>query len=62
MKPFKVEFYVYADDEQDVVMLQNQLNEFVRDKYNCGVLVTASKLSSALKKFCNNLFVTNYLK
>lgn len=62
MKPYKVTFYVYAEDESEVQDLQNQLNDFVRDKYNCGVLVTANKLSSALKKFCNNFFVTNYLR
>jgi hypothetical protein len=62
MKPCEVKFYIYAEDEKDVQELQNQLNDFVRDKYNIGVLVTATKLSSALKKFCNNIFVNNYLR
>ena len=62
MKPFKVTFYVYAEDEKEIEVLQDQMNDFVRKKYNSGVLVTASKLSSALSKFCNNLFVTSYLR
>lgn len=62
MKPYKVTFYVYSDNDNDVEQLQDQLNNFVREKYNNGILVTAIKLSSALKKFCNNFFVTNYLK
>ena len=62
MKPCKVTFYLYAEDENEVEMLQNQLNDFVREKYNSGVLVTATKISSALSKFNNNFFVTNYLR
>lgn len=62
MKPFKVTFYVYAEDEKEITQLQDQMNEFVRNNYNSGVLVTANKLSSALSKFCNNFFVTSYLR
>lgn len=62
MKPYKVEFYVYAECESEVQALQEQLNGFVREKYNTGLLVTAKKLTSALSKFCNNFFVTNYLR
>lgn len=62
MKPYEVTFYVYAEDEKEVQILKDQLNDFVREKYNSGVLVTATKLSSALKKFCNNLFVTTFLR
>lgn len=62
MKPYKATFYVYAEDEKEVLELQDLLNNFVREKYNAGVLVTATKLSLALSKFCDNFFVTNYLK
>lgn len=62
MKPCKVTFYVYAEDDSEVKSLQDCLNDFVRNKYNSGILVTAKKLSTALNKFCNNFFVNNYLK
>lgn len=62
MTPQKVTFYIYAEDEAQAVELQNSLNNFVRKKYNEGVLVTAGKLSKALEMFCNNFFVTNFLK
>lgn len=62
MKPQKITFYVYAENEEQVELLQNTLNGFVRDKYNQGVLVTAEKLSKAMNAFSNNIFVTNYLK
>jgi hypothetical protein len=61
MKPYQVAFYVYAEDESEVKELQRELNNFVRDRYNKGVLVTSRKLVSALKKFGNNFIVNNFL-
>ena len=62
MKPHKITFYAYAENEEQVELLQNTLNDFVRDKYNQGILVTADKLAKAMNAFSNNFFVTNYLK
>jgi hypothetical protein len=61
MKPYQVAFYVYAEDESEVKELQRELNNFVRDRYNKGILVTSRKLVSALKKFSNNFIVNNFL-
>ena len=62
MKPHKITFYAYAENEEQVEHLQDTLNNFVRDKYNQGILVTADKLAKAMNSFSNNFFVTNYLK
>lgn len=62
MKPHKITFYAYAENEEQVAQLQDTLNNFVRDKYNQGILVTADKLAKAMNTFSNNFFVTNYLK
>lgn len=62
MKPYKVTFYAYAEDESQVKTLQDALNNFVREQYNKGILVTTDKLARALSSFGNNFFVTNYLK
>lgn len=62
MKPQQVSFYVYAEDEAQVKSLQQALNNFVRDKYNKGVLVTATKLQDALQRYGNNFVVNNFLK
>lgn len=62
MEPHKVTFYVYAESEQEVKELQLALNDFVRNQYNKGTLVTARKMLGALIKFGNNFLVTNYLK
>lgn len=62
MTPQKIEFYVYAENEQEAKELQRAMNDFVRGQYNKGVLVTARKLIGALANFGNNFFVTNYLR
>lgn len=62
MKPYKVSFYIYSDNEEDVMSLQKTMNDFVREKYNIGILVTAKKLSDAMKNFAGNFLVTNFLK
>lgn len=62
MKPYKVTFYAYAEDEAQVQELQNALNQFVREQYNKGVIVTTSKLSQALRSFGNNFLITNFLR
>jgi hypothetical protein len=62
MKPQKVAFYVYAESEEEVKDLQKTLNDFVRDRYDSGILVTAKSLGIAIKKFGSNFLVTNFLK
>lgn len=62
MKPYQVTFYVYAESPEQVETLQNELNSFVREKYNGGVLVTASRLIEALTRFKKNLLVDSFLR
>lgn len=62
MKPEKVTFYVYAETAEEAQKLQSAMNAFVREQYNRGVLVTATRLTDALEKFGSNMFISNYLK
>ena len=62
MIPHKVSFYAYAENETEVKTLQDALNNFVREQYNKGIIVSAPKLLQALRTFSNNYFVTNYLR
>lgn len=62
MKPYQATFYVYAENEDEVKALQRELNSFVRDRYNNGVIVTCSKLTEAIRRFGNNFLVNNFLK
>lgn len=62
MRPYQVVFYVYAESPEEVEALQKELNNFVREKYNSGVLVTASKLIEALTRFKRNVLVDSFLR
>lgn len=62
MKPYQVAFYVYAESPEQVEALQTELNNFVREKYNGGVLVTASRLIEALTRFKRNILVDSFLR
>ncbi len=62
MKPYKIEIYIYAENEDQIKEAQKAAYDFVSENYNRGVIVTAVKVSEALKKFKDNFFVTNYLK
>ena len=62
MQPYKIEFYIYAENENEAKELSNALYCFVSSKREQGVAVTASKLTQAINKFKDNYFVTNYFK
>lgn len=62
MKPYKVEFYIYADNDDEVKEMQKAANNFVYAYYQQGIIVSAKKLAAALDKFKNNVFVKNFLR
>ena len=62
MKPFKIEIYVYADSEEKALEVQKAARDFVRERYQNGILVTADKLINALRKFGNSMIVNQFFK
>lgn len=62
MKPIMITFFAYAEDDSDGERLQRELYDFVNDKYNQGVLITADKLRTAINRFKDNVLVNNFLK
>lgn len=62
MKPYKIEVYVYAESEEEAMTAQKSMRDFVRSKYDRGILVTASKLIAALNRFKDNIMVNQFLK
>ena len=62
MKPFKIEIYVYADSEEKALEVQKAARDFVREKYQNGILVTADKIMNALRKFGNSMIVNQFFK
>ena len=62
MKPVMITFYAYAEDNSDGEKLQRELYEFVNEKYEEGILITADKLRDAIHRFKDNVLVKNFLK
>lgn len=62
MKPYKVEIYVYAETEEEAMAVHKAAKDFVKAKYEKGILVTADKIVSALTRFKDNAIVNNFLK
>lgn len=62
MKPYKVEIYLYAENEQEVQEATQAAYDFVKNNYNNGVLVTAKKFTEIVNKFGNNPIVRNFIR
>lgn len=62
MKPVMITFFAYAEDDSDGERLQRELYNFVNEKYNQGILITADKLRNAINRFKDNILVSNFLK
>lgn len=62
MQPFKIEIYVYAENAKEAAEVQQAAIQFVKNKYNSGILITADKLVKALEKFKDSFMVNQYFK
>ncbi len=61
MRPFKATFYVYAENENEVAELERSLHTFVSERYGNGQLVTASRLTDAVRRYGGHFLVANFL-
>lgn len=62
MQGFEVKFNVYADSKDEAEMASAALRSFVDGYARRGIAVTANKIVSAVNKWKENIFVTNYFK
>ena len=62
MQPYKIEIFIYADSPQEAAEAQRLTIQFVKDKYNSGTLITASKIIAALNKFKDSFIVNQFFK
>ena len=62
MEANKVTLWVYADNEQDIQTLQHELDSFVINKYNQGILIKANTIKAVLQKYGNSAIVNAVLK
>ena len=62
LQPFKTDIYVYANSPEEALQVSNLWKDFVMAKRNQGVVVSAEKLTKAIKTFGDNPLITNFLK
>ena len=62
MKPYKIEFYMYAESEEGAREVERAAHAFVSSNYQQGIIVSARKLIDALSRFKDNFFVKTFLR
>ena len=62
MKPYKIEFYIYAESEKEAREVERAAYAFVSSNYQQGIIVSARKLIDALSRFKDNFFVKTFLR
>ena len=62
MKGFEVKFNVYAETQEEADTATQAIKSFISDMAGRGVAVTAPKLTTAVERWKNNVFVINYFK
>lgn len=66
MKPYKIDFYIYAETQEEVDECRKSVHQFIEENRQEGRAVTASKLATALSRWKSNALVKmgiiNFLK
>lgn len=66
MLPFKIDFYIYAETQEEVDECRNAVHKFIEENRQEGRAVTAKKLTNALSRWKSNTLVKmgiiNFLK
>ena len=62
MKPYKITIYLYAENDEQAAAAEKAAKDFVKAKYERGILVTAEKFVGALTRFKDNIMVNQFLK
>lgn len=62
MKPYNATIPIYAETEDEVKAFEKNFYDFVNEKRNQGIAVSAKKMSQALAMFKDNQYLNNFLK
>lgn len=62
MQPYNATIPIYAESEDEVKAFEKNFYDFVNEKRNQGIAVSAKKLTQALKMFKDNQYLNNFLK
>lgn len=60
MEGFEIRFKVYANSQAEADAATDALKAFVNDMARRGIAVTAQKLTDAVSRWKDNVFVSNY--
>lgn len=61
MEPYKIEFYLYANSEQEAVNARKAIEDFIEENRKQGIVVTAKKIAEAVPKWKNNPLIKELL-
>lgn len=59
MKGYNIQFQIYADSELEAEQARRAIVAFIADLANCGRAVTGNKISEALPRWKDDVFVRN---
>lgn len=62
MEGYELKFNVYANSQEEADAATRAIKTFITEMASRGIAVTAPKLTSAIEKWRNNIFVVNYFK
>lgn len=59
---YEITLHVYAESENEAKELENDLKEFVKEKYNQGIYPRAASLSRLIKQYGKAALVNAFIK
>lgn len=62
MQGYPVSFNIYANSPEEAETASKAIKDFIDAKARIGVAVTAAKLTEAVDKWRDNIFVTNFFR
>ena len=62
MQGFEVKFNIYAETQEEADAASAAIKTFIGEMAQNGIAVTAPKVRSAVERWKNNIFVTNYFR
>ena len=62
MGGYEIKFNVYANSQEEADRASEMIKSFISEKAKQGIAVTADSLVSAIVKYKDNYFVTNYFR
>lgn len=62
MQGYEIRFNVYADSQEEADSAILAVKTLISEYASKGVAVTANKISEAVEKWKNNIFVFNYFR